>query len=106
MRAWFIFYLRCSFPELINSYTYCRFRRRSASAPCTVPNNSISSVGWSNGVVVTGGPRELKENEAIEMQVDRRNDLESDKDWGNYWDRYDREIEDTVRDTTAKQTTV
>ncbi len=56
--------------------------------------------------MVTGGPRELKENEAMEVQVDRRNDLESDKDWGNYWDRYDREIEDTVRDTTAKQTTV
>ncbi len=86
--------------------TYCRFQRRSASALCTVPNNSISSVGWSNRVVVTGGPRELKENEAMEVQVDRRNDLESDKDWGNYWDRYDREIKDTVRDTTAKQTTV
>ncbi len=61
-----------------------------------------------NGVVETGGLNELKEKEAMEVQADdrRRSDFESDKDWGNYWDHYESEVKDTVRDITAKQTTV
>ncbi len=77
---------------------------RSSRLSIDVPDSGLSE--QSNGVVLTGS--QLTEEEAMKVHTDRqrRSDFENDKEWEDYWERYEREIKNTVRDSITKQTTV
>ena len=69
---------------------------------CDSPSPARPAVGGSaNGVVVTGeGLNELQDPEAKQ----RYGYMENDKDWEEYWERY--EVEQKDDDDPGKETTI